>query len=85
MAKSAIVVNKYLKINMLKIKNISKLGTTVIIQVNVEVLQIYEIQHIVYLKKFSYFFSMDLTIYYHFIIKELAEEFEKIQMCRRKY
>ena len=36
--KSVILVNKNLKLNMLKIKNIIKLGTIVVIQVNVEML-----------------------------------------------
>ena len=35
-----IFVKKYLKINMLKIKNIAKVGTIAIIQVNIELLQI---------------------------------------------
>ena len=48
-----IFVKKGLKINMRKIKNIEKLGTIVIIQVNIVLLYIaYVIQSIVYLKKF---------------------------------
>ena len=44
MQKFAIFVNKNLKINILKIKNIVKLKTLVIIQLNTEVLYIvYEI------------------------------------------
>ena len=39
MQKFVIFVKKYLKINMLKIKNFGKLGTIVIIQGNIEVLQ----------------------------------------------
>ena len=39
-AKSAVFVRKGLKINMVKIKNIAKLETAVIIQVNIEVLPI---------------------------------------------
>ena len=38
--KSIIFVKKTLKINMLKIKNIVRLGTIVIIEVNIEVLYI---------------------------------------------
>ena len=38
MQKSIIFIKKSLKINMLKIKNIVKLGTIVIIHVNIEVL-----------------------------------------------
>ena len=38
MQKSVILVRKNLKLNMLKIKNILKLGKIVIIQVNIEVL-----------------------------------------------
>ena len=37
---SPIFVKKSSKINMLKIKNIAKLGTIVVIQVNIEVLDI---------------------------------------------
>ena len=40
MPKHAIFVRKYLVINMLKIKNIVKLGTTAIIQLNIGVLPI---------------------------------------------
>ena len=48
-----IFVKKGLKINMRKIKNIEKLRTIVIIQVNIVLLYIaYVIQSIVYLKKF---------------------------------
>ena len=50
--KSVIFVKKHLKIEMLKIKYIAKLGTIAIIQENIEVLHIfYVIQSIVYLKK----------------------------------
>ena len=46
--KSAIFVKKSLKVNVLKIKNTAKLGTIVIIQVNLELLHIaYVIQSIV--------------------------------------
>ena len=38
--KSIIFVKKTLKINMLKIKNVVRLGTIVIIEVNIEVLYI---------------------------------------------
>ena len=40
MQKHSIFVRKYLVINMLKIKNIVKLGTTAIIQLNIGVLPI---------------------------------------------
>ena len=40
MQKYVIVVNKNLQINISKIKNIAKLGTTVIMQVNIMVLEI---------------------------------------------
>ena len=50
--KSPMLVEKSLKINMLRIKNIVKLKNIVIIQVNIEVLFIvYVIQNVVYLKK----------------------------------
>ena len=39
-AKSAVFVRKSLKIDMLRITNIKELGTSVIIQVNTEVLRI---------------------------------------------
>ena len=68
--KFVIFVKKNLKMNMLKTGNILKLQIIVIIQVNIEVLCIaYVIQSIVCLKGF---FKYD----YHFIMKELAEEFE---------
>ena len=40
MQKYVIVVNKNLQINISKIKNIAKLGTTVIMHVNIMVLEI---------------------------------------------
>ena len=40
MQKSVIFVKKNVKINMLKIKNIEKLGTIITIQGNIEVLHI---------------------------------------------
>ena len=47
MQKLIIFVKKNLKINMLKVKNIVKLGTTIILQVNTEVLHMaYVIQSI---------------------------------------
>ena len=46
------ICREKLKINMLNIKNIAKLGTNVIMQVNIELLHIeYVIWNIVYLKK----------------------------------
>ena len=49
-----ILVEKSLKINMLKIKMITKLEIIIIIQVNIEVIHIaYEVRHIVYPKKLS--------------------------------
>ena len=61
---------KGLKINSL-LRKIVKLGTTAILQVNTEVLQVvYIIQNIVYLRKFLWFF-----------IKELAKEFEREFNC----
>ena len=70
--KSVIFVNKNLKINMLKIKNIGKSGIIVIIQVNIEMLHIakYSIP-----KKISIPFHNESNYHYHFIINELPEEF----------
>ena len=63
MQKRAIFVKKSLKISIFQIKNIIKFEIIVIIHANVEVLHIvYAIQSIVHLKKFLYFFIMDLTI-----------------------
>ena len=54
--KSAIFVKKSLKINVLKIKNIAKLGTIVIIKVNLELLHIaYVIQSIVWLPFYQFY------------------------------
>ena len=58
--KSAIFVNKNLKINMLKIKNIVKSGIIVIVQVNIEMLHI--AKYSIPKKKFLYLFTMDLTM-----------------------
>ena len=67
--KSVILVNKNLKLNMLKIKNIIKLGTIVVIQVNVEMLQIPIVFH-------------NVSNYdYHSNVKELAEELEQQFNC----
>ena len=53
-----IFVKKYLKINILKVKNIVKLEIIVITQENIELLhKAYVIQKIVNLKKNSYSFS----------------------------
>ena len=51
MQRSALFVKKNLKINMLKIKNIVELGTTVIMQVNVEKLQIAYLFSLMYRNK----------------------------------
>ena len=66
----------------MKEKNI-KLVIIVIIQGNIEVLSIaYVIENIVWLKKFLHFLIMNGSNYdYHFIIKELAEEFKKQFTC----
>ena len=67
--KSVILVNKNLKLNMLKIKNIIKLGTIVVIQVNVEMLQIPIVFH-------------NVSNYdYHSNVKEPAEEREQQFNC----
>ena len=58
--KSAIFVNKNLKINMRKIKNIVKSGIIVIVQVNIEMLHI--AKYSIPKKKFLYLFTMDLTM-----------------------
>ena len=56
--------------------------TIVFILVNTEVLQqIYVIYKIVYPKKFSLFFHHELNYDYHFIIKELAAEFQTKFNC----
>ena len=61
--KSAIFEEKSLKINLVRINNIIKIKVIVILQVNIEVLHLaYVIQNIVYLKKCSYFFTMDQAI-----------------------
>ena len=53
MQKSIIFVKNNLKTNMLKMKNIVKLGTITIMQVNIKGLYIaYVIQSTMYLKKF---------------------------------
>ena len=59
---------------MLQINNISRLGTIIIIQENIEVLDIvYVIYSVVYLKKIPIVFHNRSNYDYHFIIKELAE------------
>ena len=53
---------KSLLVNTLLIKIIVKLGTTVITQVNAEMLHVaYVIWNKIYLKKFLWFFTVDLT------------------------
>ena len=52
----AIFVDKSLKINMLKIKMITKVQIIIIIQVNIEVMHIaYEVRNIVSLKNYHSF------------------------------
>ena len=59
-------------------KNIVKLEIIVIAQENIEVLHIaYVILNIAYLKKFSIAINNGSNYDYHFVIKELAEKFEK--------
>ena len=80
MQKSVIFVNKNLKINMWKIRNIVNLEITAIIQGNKDVLRIaYVIHNIVYLKKINIHNVSNYN--YHFIIKKLVEEFEKQFTC----
>ena len=77
MQKSVIFVKKNLKTNICKIKIILKLEIIVIIQENIEVLRIaYVIK-----KKISIVFHNESNYDYHFIIKELAEEFKKQFTC----
>ena len=72
MQKSNIFANKIMNIDMLKIKNIVKLKIIVVILVNIEMLDIaYTVLNKVYLKKL-----LSSHYEYHFIIKELAGEFE---------
>ena len=62
MQKSAMFVKKNLNINMLKIKNIVKLVTNDIRQVNIEVLHITYIMFLIFsVSKEIHFFTMDLT------------------------
>ena len=76
MQKFVIFVQKSLKINILKINNIEKLGTIVIIQLNIELLYICNLKYGVS-KEISIVFHNGSNYDYHFIIKELTEEFEK--------
>ena len=58
-----VVLIKKIETNMLKIKIIEKLGITVNIQGNIEVLHVaYVIQSLACLKKFLWFFIMDLIM-----------------------
>ena len=80
MQKCVIFVKKILKISMLKIKNIVKLGTIVIIQGNIDVL------HVAYLKysvpkRILIVFHNGSNYDYHFIINELKEELEGKIIC----
>ena len=82
MQKSVIFVEKKLKIDMWKKKNIVKLEIIVTLQENIEVLRIsYVILNIVYLKKIPVYFHNRSNYDYHFIIKDLAEEFKKQLTC----
>ena len=59
-------------------KNIVKLEIIVIVQENIEVLHIaYVILNIAYLKKIPIAINNESNYDYHFVIKELAEKFEK--------
>ena len=59
-------------------KNIVKLEIIVIVQENIEVLHIaYVILNIAYLKKIPIAINNGSNYDYHFVIKELAEKFEK--------
>ena len=70
-----------MKTNIWKIKNIVKLESIVIILGNLEVLRIaYLIKNLLYLKIFPVFHNGS-NYDYHFIIKELAEEFKKQFSC----
>ena len=78
MQASVIFVNKDVKINMWKIKNIVKLEIIVVIQGSIEVLHIsYVVQNIKYLKKIPIAFHNGSKYDYHFVIKE----FEKQLTC----
>ena len=78
--KFVIFANKKLKINMLKIR------TIVFIQWNIQVLHIvYVIESIVYLKKFLYFSTMDLTMIIILSLKIQQKNLKKKYLFRRKY
>ena len=78
MEKYAVFWKKCLNTNLLKIKNIIKVEIIVIIQMDIKVL------HVVYVT-LKYSISKETTLLfhntsnydYHFIIKEVAEEFEE--------
>ena len=76
MQKSVIFVKKNLKINIWKIKNIVKLEIIVIIQRNIKCKLKYSVH-----KKIPIVFHNGSNYDYHFIIKELAEEFKKQFTC----
>ena len=82
MQKFVIFVKTNLKINMLKIKikNVVKLGTTLIILGNIAVHSVCNIKFRVD-KEISTFFHNGSNYDYLFIIKKLAEEFEKQFPC----
>ena len=76
-AKICYIYGENLKTNYLKNKNIVKLEIIVIIQGNIQVLHIaYVIRNTVCLKKIPIVFHNESNYNYHFIIKELAEEFK---------
>ena len=81
-AKICYIYGENLKTNYLKAKNIVKLEIIVIIQGNIQVLHIaYVIQNTVCLKKIPIVFHNESNYNYHFIIKELAEEFKNQFTC----
>ena len=76
MQKRVLFVKKNLKINIRKTKNIVNL------EINIELLHIaYVVKNIMCLKKIPMFFHNGTNYDYHFIIRELAEEFGKQFTC----
>ena len=66
---------------MLKIKNIVKIGTIVVVQGNIEVLHKACNLECSVPKKIPVVFHYGSSYDYHFIIRELAEEFEHQFTC----
>ena len=81
-----IIVKKNLEIDILKKKSMAKLEIIVIIQGNIVVLRINNLNNLKYSvpKRIPIVLHNGLNYDYHFIIKELAEEFKKQFTCLRE-